>query len=120
MDTRILLRNLSEFFISMRGSGTTTLIKKVASENDVYVLVPNEQMAKEFGENAITFEGLDKVRGLKPKPILLDNYTLRQLSELSLNEYNDLDSKIKTRNMLLRDIKHLIDIFERVNGKLEL
>ena len=118
MNARRLLKDLSEFFISMRRSGTTTLIKKVAEENDVWVLVPNAEMAKEFGDTSITFDQLNKSHGLKPKPILLDNYTLLQLSQLSLDEYNNLDLKIKVRDNFLRDIKHLIDRFERSNGTL--
>lgn len=95
MDIQIILRNLSGFLLSMRGSGTTTLIKKVAIENDVYVLVPYEQMGQEFGDHAITFNRLGKARGLKPKPILTDNYTLREISELSLNKFDILDAEIK-------------------------
>ena len=117
MNIRKLLSNLYSFVTDLRRSGTTTLIKKVASENDVWVLVPNQQMKKEFGESGVTFDELDRMKGCKPKPILLDNYTLLQLSELSLNEYERLDSMIKKRNRLIRTIRDEINLFERENGK---
>ena len=117
MNVRKLLTNLFSFVTDLRRSGTTTLIKKVASENDVWVLVPNQQMKKEFGESAVTFEELDRIKGCKSKPILLDNYTLLQLSELSLNEYERLDLSIKKRNRLIRTIRDEIRLFERENGQ---
>lgn len=120
MNVRTLLRSLTEFTISMRRSGTTTLIQKVANENDVYVLVPTAEAGKVFGEKAVTFDELSRMRGMKKKPILFDNYTLLQLSELSLDEYNNLDMKIEKRNRLLKDIKDLINNFERENGKLSI
>ena len=57
------------------------------------------------------------MKGCKPKPILLDNYTLLQLSELSLNEYESLDLMIKKRNRLIRTIRDEIRLFERENGQ---
>jgi Cft2 family RNA processing exonuclease len=44
MNIRKLLSNLFSFVTDLRRSGTTTLIQKVASENDVWVLVPNQQI----------------------------------------------------------------------------
>jgi hypothetical protein len=117
MNIRRLLSNLFSFVTDLRGSGTTTLIKKVASENDVWVLVPNQQVKKDFGESGVTFDELDRIKGCKPKPILLDNYTLLQLSELSLNEYERLDLMIKKRNRLIRTIRDEILLFERENGQ---
>ena len=96
---------------------TTSLLYNVASENEVGVLVTNKQMKKEFGESGVTFDELDRMKGCKPKPILLDNYTLLQLSELSLNEYERLDLMIKKRNRLIRTIRDEINLFERENGK---
>jgi hypothetical protein len=116
MKIRKLLSNMFSFLIHLRGSGTTTLIQKVAYENDVWVLVPNEQMKKKFGESGVTFDELDRIKDCKPKPILLDNYTLLQLSELSLNEYERLDLMIKKRNRLIRTSRDEINLFERENG----
>lgn len=39
-----LLENLYSFVLSLRRGGTTTLIKEIASEKDVWVLVPNKEM----------------------------------------------------------------------------
>ena len=117
MNIRKLLSNLFSFVTDLRRSGTTTLIQKVASENDVWVLVPNQQMKKEFGKSGVTFDELGRMKGCKAKPILLDNYTLLQLSELSLNEYERLDLMIKKRNRLIRTIRDEIRLFERKNGR---
>lgn len=117
MNIRKILLNLSSFVVGLRRSGTTTLIKKVASENDVWVLVPNQQMKKVFGESAITFNELEKIKGCKPKPILLDNSTLLILSELSLKEYEKHDLMVKKRNRLIRRIQDEIRLFEFENGK---
>lgn len=117
MKIRKLLSNLVAFATDLRRSGTTTLIKKVASENDVWVLVPNEKMKKEFGESGVTVEELERMEGYKQKPILLDNYTFLQLSELSLKEYERLDLMIKKRNRLIRTIRDEIRLLEKENGK---
>jgi hypothetical protein len=74
-------------------------------------------MKKNFGESGVTFDELDRMKGNKPKPILLDNHTLLQLSELSLNEYDRLDLIIKKRNRLIRSIRDEILLFERENGQ---
>ena len=70
---RRFLRNLFEFTVGLRRSGTTTLIKKVAEQNDVWVIVPNQEHKKLFGDYALSLHELDKMQGSKPKPILLDN-----------------------------------------------
>ena len=117
MNIRKLLSNLFSFVTDLRRSGTSTLIQKVASENDVWVLVPNQQMKEKFGESGVTFDELDRMKGCKSKPILLDNHSLLQLSELSLNEYERLDLMIKKRNRLIRTIRDEIRLFERENGQ---
>lgn len=108
--------DLFSFVTSLRRSGTTSLIKRVAAENDVWVLVPDMLTKQEFGESGITLQDLDKLHGHSQKPILVDNYTLIKLSELTMNEFENLELKIKERNNLIRKIRDDIMLFERKNS----
>lgn len=112
MEIKDLFSGILEFVIRSRRTGTTTLIKKVASENDVWVLVPNSESKEEFGKSGISFSDLSKMGGSNPKPILLDNYTLLRLTELSLEEFARLNSMIERRDRLIRIIQNEIKIFE--------
>lgn len=120
MTIRKYWMNIFSFFTSLRRSGTTTLIKNIAAENDVWVLVPNEEMRKEFGDKGITLQELDRMESVKPKPILLDNYTMLKLSELSINEFLKLELSIKKRNRLIRTIRDEIKLFERENQEFQM
>lgn len=109
------LRNICQFLFNQRGSGTTTLIKKISDENDVYVLVPNEQIKRMFGKNAISVNDLYSDAGLSPKPILMDNSMLLELVDNSLKEINHLNTKVNRRNQFIKKIKEDIDQFYREN-----
>lgn len=87
--TRKFLKNLLEFTIGCRRSGTTTLIRRIAEKNDVWVIVLNQDQKKLFGDYAISISELDKISGCNPKPILLDNSTIMKLAELALKEINN-------------------------------
>lgn len=103
-----LLRNIYDFFIRQRQGGTTTLLKKVAAENDVWVLVPNVQMKEEFGPQAIDFYDLQDMMGKDKKPILVDNYTMIRLcEEFSLN-MSELQTSLHEKRILLENIERLI------------
>lgn len=115
MNIRKVLSNIYDFFVSSRRSGTTTLIKKIASENDVWVLVLNQEHKKEFGEKAISIEYLKDTKGRKSKPILIDNLTLIMLTEYSIIEIQSLDLEIEKRNKFIRKISDDIKEFERKN-----
>ena len=115
MNIRKVLSNIYDFFVSSRRSGTTTLIKKIASENDVWVLVLNQEHKKEFGEKAISIEYLKDTKGRNPKPILIDNHTLIKLAEYSIIEIQSLDLEIEKRNKFIRKISDDIEEFERKN-----
>lgn len=115
---RRFLKNLLRFTVGLRRSGTTTLIKKVAEQNDVWVIVPNQEQKKLFGDYALSLHELDKMQGCKPKPILLDNSTIMRLTEMSIEEMENLDLAIKKRNKLIRTIRDEISNFERDDGKL--
>lgn len=113
------LRNICQFLFNQRGSGTTTLIKKISDENDVYVLVPNEQIKKVFGKNAISINDIYYNVRLSPKPVLMDNSMLLELVDNSLKEINYLKTKVYKRNQFIKKIKEDIDQFYRENKENE-
>jgi len=115
-----LLVKLYDFVLSMRRSGTSSFIKKIASENDVYILVATIEEKKEFGKNAISFGELDKMKGKPPKPILIDNHAMLVGCNDLFTERQKLREQIKDRNELIEGIKNSIDIFERKHGKFNL
>lgn len=103
-----LLRNVYDFFIRQRQGGTTTLLKKVAAENDVWILVPNAQMKEEFGPQAIDFYDLAYMMGKDKKPILVDNYTMIRLCEEFHLNMLELQNSIHEKSILLDNIEQLI------------
>lgn len=108
-----LLRQVVEFFISQRRSGTTRLIRHTAEHNDVWVLVPNAEMKKEFGDKGVSFDDLERMRGAERKPILVDNYTMLKLCEEFDINIKKLEEAIKERETLINSIEHLIGRFKR-------
>lgn len=98
------LHHLFKFFISWRGAGTTTLIDKIAKENDCIVLVGQDTERK--GDNYITFQDLynHSYRGRSHKPILVDNHVLLEIVEQAINELDSRAQIIKRRNDILQRI----------------
>jgi hypothetical protein len=76
-----IFKSVFNFVLSQRRSGTTTLVKKIADENDVWVLVPNMSDGLQFKKgSAISVHQLcDNSDGTEGKPILVDNATLLKL-----------------------------------------
>jgi len=97
-----LIDNILSFLFSQRQSGTTSLLKKIAKENDVWVLVADEVQKKEFGDKAVSIEDLKM--GIPNKPILFDNYTIMKLTSLSQSEILNLLEKVRRRDELIDDI----------------
>jgi hypothetical protein len=117
MNIKKTLSGLFEFLVEQRRSGTTTLIKKIAEEHDVYVLALNSHQAKEFGDKGISIERLDQLNGRDKKPILVDNTTLLNLIKITLEEQGRLELVVKKQDNLMLRIKHQIRDFERENGE---
>lgn len=113
MNIKTLMNNVYFFIDSMRISGTTTLIQKIASENDVWVLVPDSTQKHAFGEKAITFDEISRMGARDKKPILFDNYTLLRLSESVIREFTTLESMIAERDKLIKTIRDEIALFDR-------
>ncbi|NBR14936.1 MAG: hypothetical protein EBU01_10225 [Crocinitomicaceae bacterium] len=108
-----LLRLVCDFFISQRASGTTTLLKSVAANNDVWVLVPNAEMKSEFGSQGVSFDDLERMQGKAKKPILVDNYTMLKLCDDFNINITELEQLVKDRDVLINSIDHLIHEFQR-------
>ncbi len=101
-------RDIKTFMSINRGSGTTTLIKKIANENDVFVLVPSDMVGKMIGKSAVNINKLNNIRGLQKKPILLDNFTLIELTNKTIEELQKLNGEICKRDDLIKEIYNLI------------
>ncbi len=112
---RKLLKNMFRFLIEQRQSGTTTLLKTIAANNDVWVLVPDQQTKGQFNGSAITLDELDRMGSKSHKPILVDNYTMIKLCELVDVEIIGLDNAISERENLIEKMEDLIKQFRRTN-----
>lgn len=74
--------NVSSLMSHFRGSGTSTLIKKISDEEDVIVVTGTLESGKQFGGKSVLLSNLNEgIKGHKPKPILFDNHTIMILCE---------------------------------------
>ena len=102
------------FILKNRRSGTTTLIKKIAAENDCYVVVRYQQEIKhEYDDikgKCITLEQLFNFDGLPSKPILFETQAIKELCELAKERFEVVRGQNFKRDVLLQKIKQsLID-----------
>lgn len=111
--------DIFQFFASNRRTGSSTLIKEIADKNDVYVLVANIDQEKYFGKKGISMTNLKQVQGKQAKPILVDNYTMLQLSQDAYTKINQLSDKIKERDRMILAIKNTIAEFEHEHGEIK-
>lgn len=118
-----MLHGLMNFFQEQRRSGTTTMILKIAKENDVYVLLPNLEMAdteyKEVKGKCVNMQYLRDMTGKPTKPILVDNFTMLELIQKSYNEIAHQEHEVAERHKALLDIKKIIGSFETYNGEIK-
>ena len=110
----MILKILQQFLnvlMRNRQCGHTTLIEKLAKENDVYVLVHNQRMRdvfdKEIHHKLFTLRQLDKLSTLEPKPILIDNAALHVL-------LTDSILKIGTQEEIIAHQKHVLSTLRDV------
>lgn len=59
-----ILRQLGIFVLSFRRSGTSSLIKKIASEHDIIVIVAKAEQKEEFGKYAYSLSELHEASAL--------------------------------------------------------
>lgn len=115
-----LLHDFYTWVLSLRRSGTSSLLERIAKTEDVYVLVPtaDEKKDKKWKGKALCFEDLKRT-GLKPKPILIDNHFMIELADRAYKYQLELESKVQVRNSLLYQIKANLLQFEKRNGNFD-
>lgn len=106
------LQKILQHLIDNRQVGTTTLIRKVAKENDIYVLVRQTEERIDFDKsvrkNVITPETLYKIKEGKEKPILIDNGILHELLVDTLLKIGEQEEIINKKNRALKEIKEFV------------
>lgn len=104
------------FILKNRRSGTTTLIKKIASENDCYVVVRfKQEITSEYNDikdKCITLEQLFDTNGLTQKPILFETQAIKHLCETSKRNFETLYKQNYKRDLALKKVKESIIDFE--------
>ena len=112
-------QNLLRFLVGRRPSGTTTLLNKIAKENDVYVLVHNMEMTNHFDKKVHSKiyapDTLDKLRGAERKPILIDNALFQEMLTNLLLENGSKEEIIEHQKNTLDTISELISLSNKKN-----
>ncbi len=108
-----VFKSVFNFILSQRRSGTTTLIKKIADENDVWVLVPNMSDSLQFKKgSAISVYQLTNNPGiLEGRPILVDNATLLKL----LGAADRQEEKLSAMEEVVDRFKKDMEILEKMD-----
>jgi len=105
-----------KFILNNRRSGTTTLIKKIALENDCYVVVRYldeiRTEYKEIKDKCITLEQLFKCEGLPKKPVIFETQAIRYICELAQERFDVVQNQNFKRDVLLTKIKNSLKEFE--------
>ena len=118
MKASVLASGLLFYLERSRRIGTTTLLKKIASENSVIVLVPFEQDKKEFGESAVSFDELcrDSILLEERKPLLIDNRSLILFCRSFIEELRSAYREKNERDALIASIENSIEKFRILNS----
>lgn len=108
------LQNILQHLIDNRQVGTTTLIRKIAKENDVYVLVRKMEEREDFDKsvmkNIFTPETLHKIKdGADKKPFLVDNGVLHELLVDAILKMGEQEEIINKKDRTLKRIKEFIN-----------
>ena len=101
-----------------RRSGTTTLLKGVASDKKAWIVVVTQDEARSIGESAVSLGNVSQIDGLEKRPLLIDSSTVERLASGSLSRIEELESYVKCRTECLARIKSEIESFESRYGKL--
>lgn len=108
MNIKHILSGIVAFLLENRRTGATTLIKKIAEENDVWVLARSKDHAKEFGDKGISIQDLKF--GSAKKPILVDNGTLLLLLGDARKEIIHIEEINDRHSDFLEDLTHQIRV----------
>lgn len=99
-----ILNNLLSFLLSNRQTGTTSFLEKIATENNVWVIVARHKEKPKFNGKALAIDELNHVRGLDRRPILIDNHTMLCILEDINSDYNNLLIKYDRNEKLIEEI----------------
>lgn len=110
------VKNLLTFLGFQRRGGTTTLIEKIASENDCWIVVRfHEDVKRSFPklkEKCITIDQLESFRELPKKPVLFETPAIKELLERAMESYEGERNTRQRFNAALLDIKRRISDLE--------
>jgi hypothetical protein len=112
-----ILDNLLSFLLSNRQTGTTSLLEKIAAENNVWVIVAKHQEKPKFNGKALTIDELNHARGLDRRPILIDNHTMLWILEDINSDHNNLLIKYNRSEKLIEEITESINRYNIGNKK---
>lgn len=115
-----ILQEFYQWVHSLRRSGTSTLLQKIAEKEDVYVLVGSEKEKNDpkWGGKALSFDDL-KRSSLPPKPILVDNYFMLEIAERAYRHQTKIETELAARNVFLHRIKYELESFENKWGNFD-
>lgn len=90
MKIKQTMKRFYEFLLGNRRCGHTSLLNKIAKENDVYIVVHQMDMIKEFDPEVhtkiIPINNISILQSALNKPVLLDNKVLLDLLNDSIRD----------------------------------
>lgn len=107
-----LINNLRIFFGSNARSGTSTLVKQISQKHDVIILAGSDRSKhQDFKEckNVISLTDLNSNKGSlglyfgNKLPIMIDNFTVIRLIEMSELEIASRDDSIRKLNSKIKE-----------------
>jgi len=121
MDILNKLKSVYNFFKINRQSGTTTLLEKIYEKEDVYVLVGDEHQKNIFKtskdkKHIFTLQNLydkQKVAFLSKKPILIDNYLMLKLLDMSITDNEFLTSELYDYISIISKLNTTLNTFNK-------
>jgi hypothetical protein len=120
-----ILKNLS-YYLSIRQTGKTTLLKKGVDEYPYYhwIVVPNLNYAKHIVtpsnklHNLVTLDTLDKLVGTK-QAMIIDQQANLQIFQMALDEIHRLEIESDMKTKLAHEIVDLLEMYQDDLHKLQ-
>jgi len=116
------LKDLRDFLINKRGNGNTTVIKEIASKQNIMVLVWDDNDRAGYMKSGIKPQNIvvfssehdyRKILGMENIPLLVDNHVLLKIVHDSCIELDNKEVDIKRRQNALEDVFARIAPFVR-------
>lgn len=110
-----LFKLLKDILFFNRRNGSTSLLKRIAKTERVYILVENAEDKKDFGESAITLHDFKNIEGKDLRPILVDNHLLMNIiDDVELKIYT-LKNELSKKDRLINNINNLVKEYTNHN-----